>query len=289
MQPLPGEDALGRQFLRLQRELVESGRWARLWRADRGLGASLCPVLALLSWGYDEADARLRRLTTLAGITGAEAQRARLALLHSGLIELLAGKRRGVWRFRVGAGLLESRRRRGVIVPGKLIASGLWAALDPAQRSLLITLAGLARTYWGLEETYYRGDGVVEDESGEDEYTGIATISAEPFDDDEEFAMWLADIDAVWNAQEGPACVVHRVGMTTLTELAALSGIGDCARTEAALQALQDNPQATLVEVCPDSCGVAYHLPSSSWHIPRSHDASEDGLAQDATADEAWS
>ena len=128
---LPGKAGLSAQWVRFQRELVTAGRWAKLWSKDDGLSTSLCPVLALLSRGYQNEGgcARLARLASLTGLSKAELRRARLALRHSGLIEWLPGPERGVWSFRQGPGLLESKRRRGFRFPGSLVHSGRWAEL----------------------------------------------------------------------------------------------------------------------------------------------------------------
>ena len=67
MQP---RDPLRGQFVHLQSRYLLEGRWARMWQRDRGLGASLLPVLALLTRGYKDhhSDWRMDRLAQLGGI-----------------------------------------------------------------------------------------------------------------------------------------------------------------------------------------------------------------------------
>jgi hypothetical protein len=161
-------DPLFNQFLRLPRAFFRKMWWAALWRDDQGCAGSLLLVLALCARGYPNgATVSLARLKELSGLTAPELQRARRTLIRwrrMEVVEFLRSPRRGVWRFRLEGRIRCLDTEPRFYVPGRIVASGLWAELSPPERSVLLTLAALARAQVYAKQE----DG--DEENDEDEY-----------------------------------------------------------------------------------------------------------------------
>ena len=250
--PMTVRRGLGSSFVRLRRDIVTSGRWARLWRHDQGLGASTAPVMALLRPRTVEgaAEADLNWLAAHTGVSKVGMQRARLSLLQSGFVKFMPGPRRGTWRFRVADSLIAKRKAPSFYFLGSLVSGGLWAGLPAEARNLLVVLSASVKAQVRSTDSGDFGEQLPEpvvDELYEDEL----------LDEDES----LLPIGTV---------VARRIGRITGPELLALSGlstefIAPILRGLAGEGKLTD-PLVRILAVIEED--IWYHLPAFWWEPP---------------------
>src|SRR4051812_1252286 len=95
------EPVLAKRFVRVRRDFVTEGHWARLCGRDPdGGGCTSAPVMNLLACGYDDgAVCVVNRLAALSGVAKCALQSARRPLQAAGAVGFLPSPRRGVWRF----------------------------------------------------------------------------------------------------------------------------------------------------------------------------------------------
>ena len=242
-------DHLEKAFVRLRRSFVAEGRWAKLWREDRGASLSAAPLLALLAKNtgvVSECD--LNWLSIHSGVTKAALQRARLSLMHAQAVSFRKGPRRGRWCFELGSVLVPARREPSFYFPGYLVSSGLWAELPPEARNLLVVLAACAKAQ-------LRADSI-------DPFTEV--LPSEAVDT-------LYDLDLVEESYDEKLVsveLVRRVGRTDFAELEGLSGL-NTPEVSAMMLSITENSHAqkSLVVVLDVSDGIWYHLPWWWWQL----------------------
>lgn len=138
---------LDNQYVRIRRDLVTSGRWARLWRDGGTPAVSLLPVLALLGRGRGSSGASvgIDRLSALSGLQGALFEAGFRSLVEAGLIYDLGSRFPTVKRFAVGTDVVSSESCTRFTIPGAVFTSGVWSRLAARQRLILLVLCAVVR------------------------------------------------------------------------------------------------------------------------------------------------
>lgn len=234
--------SIAHQYARIRRDLVTSGRWARLWQSGGSSAVSLLPVLALLARGYGSKGAAVRidRLATISGLSRREVTTGFELLVDEGVVRDLRSRFPSTKRFSLEDLLVSDSGPQRFTITGALFDKGIWSRLDPEEKACLIAVLALARNE-----------------------SRFISVDDEPFPSTDE-TEWREQMErqrpsnAPAFREWYPSCT----GATSLRKLAGFSGLGD--DVAGVLESLEDRNRS-LIHTRTVGSEVWIHLPAWTW------------------------
>lgn len=177
---------LKRTYIRFLRSFVSDGQWARLIAADRGMAASLLPVLALVCHGDASKTCVYSKSQMLRDcrFTAEELEAVIKTLTKFKLIQELPERNLSKLRYQIAGEILATANNKGFVLPGHFVSSRQWAGLTWEERVVLFALASATpqRTrVTSLEDLVFRLEFEIgeEDNAARDQFTMAADPPAE--------------------------------------------------------------------------------------------------------------
>lgn len=229
------------QFVKIRRDLVTSGRWARLWRLGGSFAVSLLPVLALFARGHGRkgASVRIERLATISGLSRGDVSSGFELLANEGIVRDLGSRFPIMKRFSMEELLGSDNGPQRFTITGALFDNGIWSRLDPEEKVVLIAVRAILRN----EQRFFSLDDDL-----------CATEETE----------WREKMESL-----GPAYTpefeggdLSCTGAMSFRKLATLTGLGE--EVAGVLESLQ-NRNEVPIQTRTVGSEVWIHLPASFW------------------------